>query len=163
MADILRVVEDLRGLAYELEDHVLMPTPTPEKPPLVVMIRNTPLNVKAGQWTPVPMDEFYGGDPDLVLGKYVRGAGGYWNHAGHVKFASGDQGQKNIRFVRNIESSTPDWTGTEDWVSTPGRDYKSHSWMFQPELGKPTGFEVWSSHDAVIEYAQLKAVRLLNY
>lgn len=154
MSDLIRIASDLRSLADELDgSDVVEPEPTSR---LVVAIRENPLFIRGGRWTPVPMDKFYGGAEDLFTGEYILGASGYWDHAAYIKFSPNDEGQGIVRFVRDI-GGEHDFTGAEDWVTTPGRDFKSHTWPFQPIVGKPTGFEVYSSKDVTVEYAQLKA------
>ncbi len=126
---------------------------------LAVLLRKAPLTIRAGEWTRIPMDTFYGGDRSLFRDGYITGAPGYWMWATYLRFAKQEAGQAMVRFVRDI-GGEHDFTGTVDWNFTPGKDYKAHVWPFDPVDGKPTGVEVWSSEPVTLEYAQFKAIRL---
>lgn len=126
-----------------------------------ILIRESELELKPYKWTPVPMEYIYGGNPELWQGGYIRGVAGYWLYGAYLRFSPNDEGQGVIRFVRDV-GGAHDYTGTQDWVTTPGRDYVSHVWFFDPIDGGPTGFEVYNGSPGklTLEYAQLKGVQI---
>lgn len=130
-------------------------------PRLVVLTRTAPLPVRGGEWTPVPMDNIYGGDHTLWHpAGHVMGAPGYWLHACYLRISAEGEGQGVVQFARAIGTDNQDGTGANDWRMTPGRDYVAHVWPFQPALWQPTGVLFYSTRDVTVEYAQLKAVQL---
>jgi hypothetical protein len=127
----------------------------------VTLIRNIPLHVPHNQWVSVSMNTFGGGDRSLFNNGYVLGGAGTWLFGAYVRLSATSEGQGMIRFVRDI-TGQPDDTGSQDWVTTPGKDYVSHVWFFNPAVNKPNGFQIHqtSGTGVTIEYAQLKAHKL---
>jgi hypothetical protein len=135
----------------------------------VTLIRNIPLYVPHATWVNVPMNTFGGGDRSLFNNGYVLGQPGSWLFGAYVRIAASASNQIIIRFVRDI-TGQPDSTGAQDWAATPGKDFISHVWFFNPAVNKPNGFQIYQTSDrtdsqsfgggVTIEYAQLKAHKL---
>jgi hypothetical protein len=137
--------------------------PAVEEPAVsrIVLERRQPLTVQPKRWTPIPMDTIHSGNRSLFDSGYIAGGGGHWLFSGYLRLTAPAQGQLVTRFVRGIGSPWADDTGASDRLLTPGKDFVSFVWPFNPGAGR-TGYELW--HDAdqpiTVEYGQLKACRL---
>jgi hypothetical protein len=65
------------------------------------------------------------------------------------------------RFIRDPYDEA-DYTGSEDRMATPGKDYITRMWMFTPVSGAPVGIQIWHDNPSsiVVEYGQLKSTVL---
>lgn len=160
LEDIVKSLELLTQVIKELDTSALA---TPKLKRALLELK-TPIALKRGQWTSIPMT-FSSGDTSLRRNDgFVQGLPGYWLWAAYLRFAPASKGQGIIQFVRDI-GGKEDSTGAQDWVTTPGKDFVSHVWPFKPLVGKPVGIKVYSSmgDDIILEYAQLKPVQLSTY
>lgn len=91
-------------------------------------------------------------DGDFIWARNIR-----WEN---ITVPEGDLRPRQFmaRFVRD-PLGTPDDTGAEDHIDTPGRDWNTNSWCFYGEAGQPVGVQVWHDHDqpATVGHAQFVA------
>jgi hypothetical protein len=84
-------------------------------------------------------------------------AGGHAIFGAYLRVAPSSGVQIITRFVRDPDGED-DSTGTDDRVTTRGKDFISRVWLFVPIPGKPVGIQIWHDHPGTltVEYAQLK-------